>query len=111
MERSCSHWFVPFQPVCVRYELLNSAPERIIAQLTFAAGPCSSTLGQECRHVGASAPEADNCFTRNYTARQASQKTVLAVQAAPSGRTEDKPGDCDIAVVVGQEPLKVFKHR
>ena len=56
MERGCSHSFVPFQPVCVRFELTNfgqpTRTDNIMARLTFSAGPCSSILGKRYRHVG-----------------------------------------------------------
>ena len=40
----------------LRIQKVDKRPEQIIAQLTFAAGPRSSSLGQRYRHVGSDCP-------------------------------------------------------
>ena len=88
LERDCSHSSFPFQPVCVRCELVNSV-KPILADkgsTGFSGETVQLDSGAGVSSRGQRLLLTRNSLTRKYLARQASQKTVLAILATPSGQ-------------------------
>ena len=90
MERDYSWSFVPFQAVCVNFEFqATEQPTRKENNSTdFRGGTAQLAPKTGVPSRAASALDTENDFACKYSARQAAEQAVLAIQVAPSGKVQ-----------------------